>query len=155
MTGARIDVQWDDDKAVAALKRLIRLTADPSPILQNIANVILDATHRSFKYEESPDGLPWVESQRVRSEKAAGRSAKTLTDTQKLRNSMTTSVIPGEAAVGTNLVYAAIHQFGGRTGRGHSARMPARPFLGISDREERDIHGIISDALEDAVASHG
>lgn len=35
-----------------------------------------------------------------------------------------------EATLGSNLVYAAIHQFGGMAGRGHKTKIPARPYIG-------------------------
>jgi phage virion morphogenesis protein len=35
-------------------------------------------------------------------------------------------------AVGTNRVYAAIHQLGGQAGRGRKVTIPARPYLGVS-----------------------
>ena len=42
--------------------------------------------------------------------------------------------------IGSALVYAAIHHFGGETGRiGHRFTLPARPVLGITDRHERRI----------------
>jgi phage gpG-like protein len=31
--------------------------------------------------------------------------------------------------IGSDVVYARIHQMGGRAGRGHQAVIPARPFL--------------------------
>ncbi|OPE24472.1 phage morphogenesis protein, partial [Pseudomonas aeruginosa] len=34
-----------------------------------------------------------------------------------------------EAGIGSNLVYAAIHQFGGDAGRGHQVEIPARRYL--------------------------
>ena len=56
---------------------------------------------------------------------------------------------PTEAVAGTNLVYAAIHQFGGKIEkqarsqtlafRVHVAVMPARPFLGVSGEDNRFI----------------
>ena len=37
-----------------------------------------------------------------------------------------------QAAVGTNVVYGPIHQFGGKTGRNESVELPARPFLPLT-----------------------
>ena len=39
--------------------------------------------------------------------------------------------------IGSDLVYAAIHHFGGETGRrGHRFTLPARPVLGIGPKQE-------------------
>jgi hypothetical protein len=43
------------------------------------------------------------------------------------------------AVVGTNVVYAAIHQMGGQAGRGGRVKIPARPFLMVQDEDWREI----------------
>ncbi len=42
--------------------------------------------------------------------------------------------------LGTNIVYAAIHQFGGTAGRG--AHMPKREYLGIRDDDWPKINAV-------------
>ena len=50
--------------------------------------------------------------------------------------------------VGTNVKYAAIHQFGGRAGRGHRAEIPARPFLGVADEDWGEILDTLSKEID-------
>lgn len=67
-----------------------------------------------------------------RSAAAAARHGQTLVETAYLRNSMHATSGDSWAAAGTDkLVYAAIHQYGGRTGRNHAVSLPARPYLPI------------------------
>ena len=41
---------------------------------------------------------------------------------------------------GTNMEYGAIHQFGGTSGMiPRLAAIPARPFLGLSDEDEKEV----------------
>jgi phage virion morphogenesis protein len=40
---------------------------------------------------------------------------------------------------GSDIIYSAIHQFGGLTGRGHKVEIPARPFLGVRDDDWTEI----------------
>ena len=47
--------------------------------------------------------------------------------------------------VGTNLAYAAIHNFGGKAGRGKKVVIPPRPFMVVQDEDLEEIN----DALED------
>lgn len=63
---------------------------------------------------------------RARSERAAAavNNAKPLIDTARLRQSITTRVTKNEIFVGTNVVYAATHQFG----RGYIVDRPFLPF---------------------------
>jgi len=65
-------------------------------------------------------------------------------------NNLLTSIqnyTTGEAArVGTNLIYGAIHQFGGEA---VGKNIPARPYLGISDDNAAEITDLVTDRLED------
>ena len=42
---------------------------------------------------------------------------------------------PENVAVGTPKIYGAIHQFGGKAGRGRKVTIPARPYLAIQDED--------------------
>jgi phage virion morphogenesis protein len=72
---------------------------------------------------------------------------KILIQSGRLRNSISARRDGSKVAVGTNLVYAAIHQFGGLAGRGRGVRIPARPYLGISKADEAEIERILKEAL--------
>jgi phage virion morphogenesis protein len=49
--------------------------------------------------------------------------------------------------VGTDIVYAAIHQFGGETGRGNKTIIPARPFLGVREEDWAEIESMLVNEL--------
>ena len=55
------------------------------------------------------------------------------------------------AGVGSNLRYARIHQLGGLTGRGHKAKIPARPYLGLTKEERMYALEDIADILINAI----
>jgi len=46
-----------------------------------------------------------------------------------LRNSIKKEATPAHALVGSNLIYAAIHNFGGMAGRGHKVFIPERRYI--------------------------
>jgi len=66
----------------------------------------------------------WVRTGRLR--------ASILVDTRR-----TGKKVIGE--IGTNVVYARIHEFGGRAGRGRKVKIPKRPFLGPSFQEKKKV----------------
>ena len=49
----------------------------------------------------------------------------------ELAASITSKYDENSAVVGTNKIYAAIHQFGGNAGRGEKVQIPASPFLQV------------------------
>jgi phage virion morphogenesis protein len=50
-------------------------------------------------------------------------------------------------AVGVGKLYAAIHNFGGKAGRGRKVTIPARPFMTVSDENIKEIQSRIGDYL--------
>ena len=71
---------------------------------------------------------------------AIARDGKTLSDKHHLYDSYVFQLVAGGLEVGSALGYAAIHHFGGETGRkGHRFTLPARPVLGIGPAQEARI----------------
>lgn len=103
-----------------------------------------------FDRETAPDGSAWEPSIRAKVE-----GGKTLTDTARLKGSLTSEGDAREIRVGSNVRYAAPHQLGATIRAKAAARLffklpgglglrtaeevvlPARPFLGIGP-EDRD-----------------
>jgi len=65
----------------------------------------------------------------------------------QLAASISRKYTENEAMVGTNLVYAAIHQFVGRAGRGGKAEIPARPYLKLTEEDLNEIKKAVIDYL--------
>lgn len=76
---------------------------------------------------------PWRKSRA-----AADRGGQTLAASGTLRSSIHTTVTDSYGAAGTDVLYAAIHHFGGRTGRNHATVLPARPILPVDDNGEME-----------------
>ncbi len=108
MTGARVSFDLDDAGVRAALSGAAVRLDDPRPLLDGIGARLETGVAERFARETGPDGVAWTPSRRAR--KSGG---KTLTKTARLRRSITRAVRAREVLVGSNVVYAAIHQFGG------------------------------------------
>ena len=148
-------------------KKLSKLSAvDKAGINNAIAEAIRSGTIERFETETGPDGSAWSKSIR-----ASEKGGLTLTVTGELKSSINARATEKGAEVGTNLVYAATHQFGdsgrviraknkpylafeyhGRTIRKKqvTVNIPARPFLGISDEDRKEIKSIVEEALSEA-----
>ena len=130
-----------------ALAQMAAVLSRPDDIMDRIGSHLVASTLRRFATERAPDGTPWL-----RSARAVAVGGLTLTDTGRLRGSIAHTLTDGGHGieVGSNVVYAAIHQLGGRAGRGRRAKIPARPYLGIDQRDREAIDRIVSRALERA-----
>lgn len=112
MGGATIRIEVDDRPVVDALNRLVAASADLRPVLKVIGEHMVQSTELRFDRQTTPDGAQWAPlSPQTRASK---KHAKILTESQRLRRSIVYQVTgDGAVEVGTNVVYAAIHQFGG------------------------------------------
>ena len=147
MVAQTVSVEIDGATLNAGLARMAAVLANPSATMDQIGRYLIASTLRRFERERAPDGSPWLKSAR-----ALAEGGQTLTDTGQLRGSIAHTVTDGGRAVevGSNVIYAAIHQFGGRAGRGRKAKLPPRPYLGIDERDRTNILRIVSRALERA-----
>lgn len=97
--------------------------------------------------KESPDGEVWPAWSPDYAETREPHQSLLQTGTgdgAMLESSFTHEVIDGDTVlVGTNVIYAATHQFGD-----DSRGIPARPFLGIGDEDENEIESIVDNYLE-------
>ncbi|MCH5277475.1 MAG: phage virion morphogenesis protein [Desulfovibrionaceae bacterium] len=128
-----------------AMGKATQKLGDTQPLMASIGEALVSGTLKRFQHEEEPSGKKWPKSKR-----AALESGQTLTDTGLLRRSIDYAATPDKVMVGSNRVYARIHQMGGKTGKGHKVTMPARPFLGISAADMKEAKATIADFLTGA-----
>ena len=93
----------------------------------------------------APDGTDWPEWSESYLKTRRGQHSLLLGE-GNLMDSIQSSVDGrGFVEVGSNLIYAATHQFGD-----DARNIPARPFLGISSNDE----GLVLEIIESVVKSH-
>lgn len=161
-----IEIKFDSGKVLDALGRLQRSVADASPVMAQLAGVMHDAVEENFAQQGRPKWL----GIKPRKGRAGG---KILQDTGQLAASITQASDATSATVGTNKVYAVIHQFGGQT-RPHvilprnkkalafggrvvkkvnhpGSKIPARPFLSLTSEDEDKIVGKVDAYLKSVI----
>ena len=156
------------------------------PIFKGICLLLEESTKANFMAGRGPDGIPWKRLAKPRSRprdkraKMPGDAQRPLRDTDKLMGSFSAGHeghvenITGSTLMwGTNLVYAAPHQFGhtfnrpektrkkpwvfmGDSGlpvftrkiKAHQQTIPPRPFVGLNDQLTEDIGSLVADEIE-------
>lgn len=145
MTGVAIELTVEGLEAALAMGRGLA-SYDIEDRAFEIGELLVGSTKDRIDTEKtSPDGLPWEPWSR---DYAATRQPRhsLLVGDGDLRDSIANYSEGGSAIVGSNLIYAAIHQFGGDE---VGINIPARPYLGLSEEDEADIRDLILDDLED------
>ena len=67
------------------------------------------------------------------------RLGKQMIDSGALRGSMSRLADNDTALVGTNMEYAAIHNFGGMAGRNRKVRIPQREFMTLTNDDKQGL----------------
>lgn len=150
-----VEIEVDARAALAALGRLA--AADLKPLMEGIAAEVEGATKRRIEVgKRAPSGTPWAPwSEDYARTRHAGQSL--LRGRGALMDSIVGRVVGDDTVlVGSNLRYAAIHQFGGLAGMAPGpAAIPARPYLGLSDEERGDLAAMAADFFRGLAAGTG
>lgn len=145
MAGVTFEISYEGmDRALRAVAELGEV--ERSELSEGIGALIENSTKRRIANEKTaPDGTPWDGwSEGYAATRRSGQSI--LVGEGNLRDSIQFFATGDEVEVGSNLIYAATHQ-AGREEDG----IPARPYLGLSARDERDIKDLIEDFVADVV----
>lgn len=133
------------DEALTGLSRWSTGVAAGRLRLADAIGAVLESSvkRRIADEKAAPDGTPWAPwSDRHGATRRTGQSI--LRGEGDLLDSIQALTSAAEVQVGSNLVYAAIHQFGGDD---VGKPIPARPYLGLSGEDERDIRDLAADFL--------
>ncbi len=167
MAGVTLKYEIDDAEVKALLTQLGERARDLSSPMKLIGEQVLFSVQQNFAEGGRPDR--WIPSKR-----AIVQGGQTLVNTGRLLQSLTYRSSSDQAEVGTNVIYAAIHQFGGiipggpivprrakslrwigPDGKPRFAKkvqrpdiaMPARPFLMVQEEDKSELVRIIKDYL--------
>ncbi len=136
----RVDLRELD----ALAQRIEALAAVDTPgLLDAVGTEVESQTRRRIAEErQAPEGTPWAAwSPRYAATRHGGHSL--LQAEGGLLDSIQYSVAGDTVEVGSNLIYAAIHQFGGaEVGK---PQLPARPYLGLSPDNLADLGRLVDE----------
>lgn len=168
MAGATLEITFQPGPVVTAVAALLASSRDPTPLLRAIGTGLLRNTQDRFEAETAPDGSAWapLNSWYLTFKRGPGilRGAGMRGG---LQGSLIMDVDAGAVRIGSNKIYAAVHQFSAtitpKTPGGHlairdhkgklqgtapSVTIPARPYLGLSRRDEETILDVTEDHLD-------
>lgn len=133
---------------------------DMKPVLNIIAQDMTKEAQLNFRNSQSPEGEKWQPLNTLTISMRRKGSSQPLVDTGILRRSIRGSANGTQAIAGTNIKYAAIHQFGGtikpKNGKALSfgkhrvtkVVIPARPYLGINNKMNTRYKNLILDFIK-------
>lgn len=136
MTGSVITL---DDQLSPYLQTLLKRAVDAGEMTAAMAAYLLMSTQQRFEREAGPDGAAWKAlAKRTTLRKVRGGrrgSLNILRVSTRLYRSLVAASDGTSAEVGTNLIYAGIHQFGGTIT--HMARSQRATFKKLRNGRQR------------------
>lgn len=137
----------DDRDFRGDLNRLTARLKDMSPVMRGVAGIMMNAVEENFEQEGRPK-WPSLAPSTIKQRQKAGHEGKMLQiSAGGLKSSISRKHDENSATVGTNKIYARIHQLGGKAGRGKKVTIPARPYLKLTDGDLNDVREFIKDHL--------
>jgi phage virion morphogenesis protein len=129
MAGAGVEVNFDAEyqNILKAMERMAH--PDKRALMDFVGKELLDITETAFERESNPaTGAKWSALKNPRKD---GSTNPILQDKGTLVTSIRRELMDDSVMIGSNLIYARIHQAGGYAGRGKKTAIPGRPYLGI------------------------
>ncbi|WP_226781846.1 phage virion morphogenesis protein [Oceaniglobus trochenteri] len=172
MSGISVEIQVSTEEVSARLKRMVEQMDRPIGFYRQVGEHMLNSTRDNFSAESSPQDVPWAQ---LKPSTIRAREKKRQTPIRKLQVTKNTGLMASinvrptdtEVRIGSPKEYAAIHQLGGtiqKAARKHSwikggeknvsipahqITIPARPYLGVSEEDERIIIEIADEWLNE------
>lgn len=125
--------------ATPALEKLARKLADKTPVHRMVAGTMADKVEENFARRGRPKWMELAPATIAKRRKRGTWPGQILQESGQLAASVAPRATARSATVGTNLAYAAIHQFGGQAGRNRAVTIPARPFLSLTETDAIEI----------------
>lgn len=128
---------------------------DRSELLEGLAAEVESQTRRRLSEEKTaPDGTPWSAwTDDYAATRHGGHSL--LESSGALIDSIESVVSDDSVEIGSNLIYAAIHNLGGTEDMAPApAGIPQREYLGFSDNNLADLQYVVDDFIDAAIQEH-
>ncbi len=144
-----VEIRIDNKEVNKRLLELAEKGENLRPLMKNIAGVFASATEDNFKDEGRPD--KWTDLAEVTKENRKKKKkwpGQILQVEGQLASSVHTEYDDNSAVIGSNLPYARIHQLGGMAGKNNKVKIPARPYLKLTDDDFDEILDVAKKYLE-------
>lgn len=144
-----IEVKVHDKEVRDLLADLAGRMGDLRPVMRVIGETMHTSIQRNFEKGGRPRSwkrlAPATIAQRKKEGKWPGRILVRKGTSGGLLGTLKYRPFSNKVVVRANKIYAAIHHFGGRAGRGHKVLIPARPYMMIQDEDLVEINKALSD----------
>lgn len=134
-----IKITLNDTQAVKSLQQIASQLKQPRKLYGVLGETLKKIHTDRFKAETDPDGDKWqpLSNRTVELKRKRGKSSKILRQDGYLSDKTAYNYNDKRLEFGSDAKYARLHQFGGKAGSGKKVTIPARPWLGVGEKDEQ------------------
>lgn len=134
-----IKITLNDTQAVKSLQQIANQLENPRRMYGILGETLKKIHSDRFKAETAPEGKKWkpLSDRTLALKRKRGKSTKILRQDGYLADKTAYNVSNDGVEFGSQEIYAQLHQFGGKAGRGKKVTIPARPWLGAGEKDEQ------------------
>ena len=146
MGGVAVSIKIDDREVRKLLGGVLKRMGNPAPAMKILGAIVRTSIVRNF--EKGGRLTKWTA--------LSPETLKTKKGTAILREQGMAGGLMGsvnykpfndKVVISANKIYAAIHHFGGKAGRGRKVTIPARPYMMVQDEDWREMKAALGDFI--------
>ncbi|WP_051271638.1 phage virion morphogenesis protein [Fundidesulfovibrio putealis] len=144
-----IEIRVTNTEGLDKLRQLAAKGRILEPFMRKAAGIMADAVEENFEEEGRPR-WPSLSAATIKDRERRGNwPGKMLQRSGQLASSISRHYDDTSASVGTNKIYAAIQNLGGKAGRGKKVEVPAREFMKLGEDDERRLERVVKAIFDD------
>ena len=146
MGGVAVSVKIDDREVRKLLGGVLKRMGDTKPAMKIIGGIVRTSIWRNFEKEGRP--TKWKPlSLKTLKQKKGTKILQEQGGASGLKDSIDYKAFNDRVVIFAGKVYAAIHHFGGKAGRGRKVTIPARPYMMVQDEDWVEMKAALGDFI--------
>ena len=146
MGGAGVSVKVDDREVKKLLAGILKRLGNPAPAMKILGAIARTSIIRNFEKGGRPTKWQALSPETLKTKKGTA-ILREQGMAGGLMGSVNYQAFGKKAVISANKVYAAIHHFGGKAGRGRKVTIPARPYMMIQDEDWVEMKAALGDFI--------
>jgi len=146
MGGVAVSVKTDDREVQKMLGRILKRMGDPAPAMKIIGAIARTSIVRNFEKGGRPTKWKALSPETLKAKKGTA-ILREQGMAGGLMGSINYKPFSDKVVISANKVYAAIHHFGGKAGRGRKVTIPARPYMMVQDEDWAEMKAALNDYI--------
>ena len=146
MGGVVVSIKIDDREVRKLLAGILKRMGNPAPAMKIIGAIARTSIVRNFEKGGRPTKWQPLSPETLKTKKGSA-ILREQGMAGGLMGSINYKAFPKKVVMSANKIYAAIHHFGGKAGRGHKVTIPARPYMMVQDEDWVEMKAALGDFI--------